>query len=367
MPTVTPMAMPAMADDAARASAPPPRPSLTSGEGAAPPTRHALFPPPPCGEVGEQALCAPQGQRALRGQRAPRAGWDQARHPQPVEATEPGTPGCASGSDRQAPEADGTEIGRSEGEASRDASPPSGERPEEASVLAQDRDALTPAALHRLLTWTSPAFPVGAYTCSHGLEWAVEAGAVRDAAGLRAWLADVVLHGAGRSDAVLFAAVHRAVSARNWPAVAEAAELALALQPSAERRLEATIQGRAFLTAVESVWPSPVLGRFREVWSDEIAFPVAFALAAAAHALPLAPALRGFLHAFAANLVSAGVRLVPLGQTAGLEVLAELEPVAERALAEALVSSLDDVGGAVLLADIASMRHETQYTRLFRT
>ena len=98
-----------------------------------------------------------------------------------------------------------------------------------------------------------------------------------------------------------------------------------------------------------------------------MAYPVAVGLATAAHGLPLAPALRAALHGIAANLVSAGVRLIPLGQTDGLKVLSGLEPALEQATREALAASLDDVGGATLLADIASMRHETQYTRLFRT
>ncbi|HEX2137392.1 MAG TPA: urease accessory UreF family protein [Microvirga sp.] len=190
---------------------------------------------------------------------------------------------------------------------------------------------------------------------------------MRDAAGLQAWLESIIRHGAGRSDAILFAASHRAVLAGDWSALTETAELALALQPSAERRLEATAQGRAFLAAVEAVWPSPIIDRFKQAWPDDTAYPVAVGVASAAHGLPLAPALRAALHGVAANLVSAGVRLIPLGQTDGLKVLAGLESAIERSAREAQAASLDEVGGATLLADIASMRHETQYTRLFRT
>ena len=79
------------------------------------------------------------------------------------------------------------------------------------------------------------------------------------------------------------------------------------------------------------------------------------------------PALNAYLHAVTANLISAGVRLIPLGQTEGQRVLAALEPVAAATAQRALATSLDDVGGAAFRADIASMQHETQYTRLFRT
>ena len=145
----------------------------------------------------------------------------------------------------------------------------------------------------------------------------------------------------------------------------EVAELAAAFAPSAERRLETLAQGAAFLTAVKAVWPhagARVLG----LQNAEIAYPVAVGVCAAAHGLPLAATAQAFVQAFAANLVSAGVRLIPLGQTDGLRVIARLEPLIPRVVAGALAASLDDVGGIAVMADIASMRHETQYTRLFR-
>jgi urease accessory protein len=148
--------------------------------------------------------------------------------------------------------------------------------------------------------------------------------------------------------------------------LAETVELAAALAPSAERRLETLAQGAAFLTATQAVWPSPVLEKLR-AQATEVAYPVAVGACAAAHGLPLAATAQAFMQAFAANLVSAGVRLIPLGQTDGLRVLARLEPLIPPLVAGALAASLDDVGGASVMADIASMRHETQYTRLFRS
>ena len=98
-----------------------------------------------------------------------------------------------------------------------------------------------------------------------------------------------------------------------------------------------------------------------------MAYPVAVAITAAGHGVPLAPALHGFLHAGAANLISAGVRLIPLGQTDGQRVLAALEPVLAATAEQAMATTLDDIGSAAFRADLASMRHETQYTRLFRS
>jgi len=224
------------------------------------------------------------------------------------------------------------------------------------------------AALPRLMTWLSPAFPVGAFTYSHGLEWAVEDGTVTTAAALTAWLSDILRHGAGRSDAILLAHAFRAASEGRAKDLREIAELAYALQPSKERRLESGAQGRAFVTAIIDTWGAPTLvdlaGRLAP---DPVAYPVAVGIAAADHRLPLADTAEAYLTAFAANLVSAAVRAVPLGQTEGQRAIRDLAPVVSSVAGEALVASLDDVGGAALRADIGSMAHETQYTRLFRS
>ena len=228
--------------------------------------------------------------------------------------------------------------------------------------------ALALADLAKLMAWLSPSFPTGAYSYSHGLEWAVANGTVADAAGLEAWLADVIRHGAGRNDAILFAHAHRAVTEGDDAALSAAAELAAAFQPSRERHLEATAQGAAFLSAVAAAWPNARLAALAEALAGRpLAYPVAVAVAAAAHDLPLAPALSATLAAFVANLVSAGVRAIPIGQSDGQRVIAALAPIIAEVAAAAPGLSLDDLGGAALRADIASMRHETQYARLFRS
>jgi urease accessory protein len=219
------------------------------------------------------------------------------------------------------------------------------------------------------MIWLSPAYPVGGFSYSHGLEWTVEAGTVRDAVTLGDWIEDILRYGAARSDAILLAETWRAVACADEGRVVETVELAAALAPSAERRLETLAQGAAFLAATRAAWPSPVLDRLaaQAQGAPEIAYPVAVGACAAAHGLPLALTAQAYLQAFAASLVSAGVRLIPLGQTDGLHVLARLEPLIPPLVTRALDANLDDVGGVSTMADIASMRHETQYTRLFRS
>jgi len=222
-------------------------------------------------------------------------------------------------------------------------------------------------SLYRLMAWLSPAYPVGAFSYSSGIEWAVEAGDIKDAATLKAWLTVMLAEGGGFCDAVLFAHAHRAASDGDDGALRAVAELAAALAPSKERRLETTAQGAAFVEATCAAWPCAALDRLKAAWDGAIAYPVAVGTAAAGHGVALEAALAAYLQAVAANWVSAGVRLVPLGQTDGQRVLAALEPIIAETARRALATALDDVGSAAFRADLASARHETQYTRLFRS
>jgi len=211
---------------------------------------------------------------------------------------------------------------------------------------------LNAAALLRLLAWVSPAFPTGAFAYSHGLEWAVEHGDVRDEATLRAWLEDVLRHGAGRTDAILFRHAH---------AGADATQLGRAVQASRERLAESIGQGDAFLRAA-SAWQAFAPEEIHGV-------PLAVAIGTLAGAQNIDPdlACAAMLQAFAQNLISAAVRLVPLGQSTGLSVLAALEPTILAVAEETRGKTLDDIGGCAWRSDIAAMRHETQHTRLFRS
>ena len=219
----------------------------------------------------------------------------------------------------------------------------------------------TEAALYRLMSWLSPAYPIGAFSYSHGLEYAVEDGLARDRATLVAWIETVLRDGAGRIDAAFLAA--------GWRAVQEGGELdelieeALAWRGTTETVLESTAQGNAFLTTTRRAWPHPML----DAVPEPVPLSVAVGASCGAHGLPLASSLTAYLAAFAANLVSAGVRLIPLGQTDGQAAVAALEAVVIEAVSRALDDDLDEIGSAAPLIDWCSMKHETQYTRLFRS
>lgn len=223
------------------------------------------------------------------------------------------------------------------------------------------------AALYRLMTWLSPSFPVGAFSYSSGIEWAVEAGDITDAASFRDWLCAMLTEGSGYCDAVFLAQAHRAASARDDASLRDIAELAAAFVPSRERQLETTTQGRAFIDIARAAWPSAGLDNLVAACSGAIVYPLAVGLVSAAHAVPVAPAMHAFLHALVSNWISAGARLVPLGQTDSQRILAALEADVAATAKRALASSLDDLGSATFRADLASLRHETQYTRLFRS
>ncbi len=207
-------------------------------------------------------------------------------------------------------------------------------------------------ALITLAQWLSPGFPIGAFSYSHGLEMAVSDGTVSDAASLQAWLEGIITHGAGRNDALLLAAGYRGEGLESLDAQARA------LVPSSERLTETVQQGAAFVRVVNDVWGHDL---------PDLTFPVAFGVACAAQNLPLEEAAQMFLHAFVSALVSAAVRAVPLGQTDGQRVITALAPLCERTVQVALTQTLDDIGSACFLADIASMQHETLYSRMFQT
>lgn len=237
------------------------------------------------------------------------------------------------------------------------------------SELLPDRDAMadvSSAALYRLLTWLSPSFPVGGFSYSSGIEWAVEAGDISDAETLRDWLSAMLTDGSGFCDGVFLAQAHQAMDADDRPRLRDVAELAAAFVPSRERQLETTAQGRAFIEIARGAWHCDGLDDAVSA-CETIVYPVAVGIVASAHDIPLPPTLHAFLHAVVSNWISAGSRLIPLGQTDSQRVLAALEPIVAATAARALTATLEDVGSATFRADLASLRHETQYTRLFRS
>lgn len=234
-------------------------------------------------------------------------------------------------------------------------------------VSAEPTPVTASPSLYRLMTWLSPSYPVGAFSYSSGIEWAVECGDIAGVDALHGWLAVMMADGAGFCDGVLFAHAHRAVQSDVGGDLRAAAELAAALVPTRERFLETTAQGRAFVEATRAAWPCAALEKLAEIWDGAVAYPIAVGVAAAGHGIPLAHALPAYLHAVLANWISAAIRLVPLGQTDGQRALAALESVVAATVERASAAALDDIGSAAFRADLASAKHETQYTRLFRS
>jgi urease accessory protein len=244
--------------------------------------------------------------------------------------------------------------------------------------MATDMDESLPAPFatqFQLLTWCSPAYPTGAFSYSHGLEWAVERGTVDRLDGLLEFVTAVLERGGGWVDAVLFAHAWRA--AHQPPALwqrsgraqlRELAELAAAFRGTAETALESRQQGAAFLAVTLKAWPHPRLSEFAsDVRGQPTAQCIAVAVTCATHGIELCAALQAFVQVSAANLVSAGARLIPLGQTHAQIAIARLAPVVSAVAARASLVDLDDLGTCAPGLELCSMRHETQYTRLFRS
>ncbi|MFG6596026.1 urease accessory protein UreF [Sulfitobacter sp. 1A13368] len=213
-------------------------------------------------------------------------------------------------------------------------------------------DTLQADALLTLVQMLSPSYPVGAFAYSHGLEWAVQNGDVAGQDSLADWLGGVLRHGAGQADALFLAAAYRADDPSEIDAQARA------FAASAERLKETVLQGEAFARASAAIWQHDM---------PPLCYPVSVGRAARLQGLPLRQTLEMFLHAFTANLATAGMRLIPLGQTEGQIVIRGLAPLCLEVAAAAEDGTLDDLSSTAFLCDIAAMKHETQYSRIFRT
>jgi urease accessory protein len=237
-------------------------------------------------------------------------------------------------------------------------------------IMSDEQCGFPPLALLRLQSWLSPAFPTGSYSYSHGLEWAVEAGHTHDRKTLVDWLEADLCYGSGRNEAIFFSAAWRCAIADDRAKLFEIAELAAAFRGTSEFALESSQQAAAGLAMLCQVWPDPVLDWLSERLCErhvQPALAVVLGVSCAMQGIPASMALPAFLQSYVVNLVSAGVRLIPLGQTDGQLAVAELEEAVQAASAKAEKSSIDDRGSAAFMVDLASMAHETQYTRLFRS
>lgn len=213
----------------------------------------------------------------------------------------------------------------------------------------------TDTAILTLTQWFSPAYPVGAFAYSHGMEWSIDSGAVTDTASAQDWIATALRDGAGWNDALFLAAAYGAGTPE---ALQEIDATCRAFAASRERAQETDLMGRAFGQVTADLWGGELRG---------LVYPVAIGAAARAAELPLALTTQMYLQSFVANLAAVAMRLVPLGQTDGQRIIRDLTPVCTELAAAAQDASLEDLSATAFATDIAAMKHETQYSRIFRT
>ena len=236
--------------------------------------------------------------------------------------------------------------------------------------MSEEQCRFPPSALLRLQSWLSPSFPTGSYSYSHGVEWAVEAGHIHDRKSLVDWLDADLRYGSGRNEAIFFIEGWRCAMVDNRAKLFEVAKLAAAFRGTSEFALESSQPAAACLATLRQVWPDRVVDWLSEILCErdvQPALALVLGVRSARQCIPAGLALPSFLQSYVANFVTAGVRLVPLGQTDGQLAIAELERAVLAATAQAKKATIDDLGSAAFMADLASMEHETQYTRLFRS
>ncbi len=236
--------------------------------------------------------------------------------------------------------------------------------------MSDQQPRISQLALLRQQSWLSPAFPTGSYSYSHAIEWAVEAGDIHDRKSLADWLEADLCYGSGRNEAIFFIEAWRCAKENDCEKLLEIAELAAAFRGTSEFALETSQQATACLATLRRVWPDPFLETLSELLSELRIAPVlsvVLGVRAATQNIPATLALPAFLQSYLANLVTAGVRLVPLGQTDGQLAIAELEGAVLAVAAQAGCATIHDLGSAAFMVDLASASHETQYTRLFRS
>ena len=238
------------------------------------------------------------------------------------------------------------------------------------TIMNNEQYRCPPLALLRLQSWLSPAFPTGSYSYSHGLEWAVEAGWIDDRESLVDWLEADLRYGSGRNEAIFFSETWRIARDNDCVKLFEIAELAAAFRGTAEFVLESSQQASACRATLRYIWPDRLIDSLSQLLSERHVPPalaVVLGVRSAREGIPISLALPAFLQSYIANLVIAGVRLVPLGQTDGQLAIAALEQAVLAASVQARDATIDDLGSAAFMVDLGSMAHETQYTRLFRS
>ena len=210
----------------------------------------------------------------------------------------------------------------------------------------------TDSKLITVMQWLSPAFPIGGFAYSHGLEWAINKGYVSNREELRNWISDLLEYGSLKNDAILIKLVLQGSDPK------EINELAMALCPASERLSETQLQGGAFCKIMREVWSLEI---------DELTLPIALALAAKNESIDQNLVVPAYLHSFCSNLISVAMRLIPIGQTDGQKTLRELSPLISDSVRSVAKSDKDDLGSACFLSDVSAMQHEYLQPRVFKT
>jgi len=237
-------------------------------------------------------------------------------------------------------------------------------------MMSDQHCRFSPLSLLRQQSWLSPAFPTGSYSYSHAIEWAVEAGDIHDRKSLVGWLEADLCFGSGRNEAIFFMEAWRCATEDDCEKLIKVAELAAAFRGTSEFALESSQQATACLATLRRVWPDHLIESLSELLSERgipPALSVVLGVRTAQQRIPYGLAASAFLQSYLANLVTAGVRLIPLGQTDGQIAIAGLEAAVLTASAQAEQATIHDLGSAAFMVDLASASHETQYTRLFRS
>ena len=210
----------------------------------------------------------------------------------------------------------------------------------------------TDSKLITLMQWLSPAFPIGGFAYSHGLEWAINKGHVSNREELQKWISDLLEYGSLKNDAILINLVLQGSDPK------EINELAMALCPANERLSETKLQGGAFCKIMGDVWSLEI---------DNLTLPIALALAAKNESIDQNLVVPAYLHSFCSNLISVAMRLIPIGQTDGQKTLRELSPLISDSVRAVAKSDKDDLGSACFLSDVSAMQHEYLQPRVFKT
>ncbi len=224
---------------------------------------------------------------------------------------------------------------------------------------------LTHSHFLAILQLASPALPVGAYSYSEGLEILIENGTITNIENLQHWLKSELLYGSIRLDAAVMVRGFHAVQLGDLEALKRWNLWLSAARDTEELRAASWQMGRSLMQLLGKLEPEilPVV--------NTVGYPgnyaIAFAMACAHWDINIQAALLAYLHSWANNLITAGIKLIPLGQTAGQELLLGLQPLLTTTVGEILTMADDDLGCCNWGLSLASMQHETQYTRLFRS